>query len=243
MLVFVSLVFLLAGCIKGVVGMGLPTVAMGLLAQRMPPPEAAALLLIPSLATNLWQAFAGPDLARLIRRLWPMLAGVTLGTLLGMGWMVKGHDALANGSLGAVLILYGLSGLTAWKPRLATRQEPWAGPLVGVLTGLMTGATGVFVLPAVPYLQALGLDKERLIQALGLSFGVSTVALAVGLWQHDALQSTQAGLSLVLLMPTLLGLGLGQWLRRRLSETRFRRLFFSGLILLGAHGLANALGA
>jgi hypothetical protein len=49
---------------------------------------------------------------------------------------------------------------------------------VGAITGLTTAATGVFVIPAVPYLQAIGFEKEELVQALGLSFTVSTMALA-----------------------------------------------------------------
>lgn len=236
----VSLIFLLAGAVKGVVGMGLPTVAMGLLALTMPAPEAAALLLIPSLATNLWQAFAGPDFARLMRRLWPLLAGVALGTWLGMGGLVNGQDQRIAGLLGAILVVYGLSGLTPWRPRIGPRQERWVALPVGLVTGLVTGATGVFVLPAVPYLQALELGKERLIQALGLSFSVSTLALAAGLWRHGALHTENLGWSLAMLAPTLLGLGLGQWLRGRLSEALFRRVFFVGLVLLGVHWLVDA---
>ncbi|TGW06641.1 sulfite exporter TauE/SafE family protein, partial [Mesorhizobium sp. M2D.F.Ca.ET.145.01.1.1] len=71
---FIGAVFLAAGLVKGVVGMGLPTVAMGLLAAAMPPAEAAALLLIPSLVTNLWQLFTGPSFGGLCKRLWTMMA-------------------------------------------------------------------------------------------------------------------------------------------------------------------------
>src|SRR5262245_4778929 len=57
---FVAAVFALAGLVKGVIGMGLPTVSMGLLAVVMSPLEAAALLVLPSFLTNLWQMIAGP---------------------------------------------------------------------------------------------------------------------------------------------------------------------------------------
>ncbi|WP_263142772.1 sulfite exporter TauE/SafE family protein [Pseudomonas sp. RIT-PI-AD] len=241
MLMFSALVFLLAGLVKGVLGMGLPTVAMGLLALVMTPAEAAAQLLIPSMLTNLWQLFAGPALAGLLRRLWPMLAGICVGTLLGARWLVGSDAGWIAGALGAMLACYGLLGLSARRFGVPPRQEVWLSPLVGLATGLVTGATGVFVIPAVPYLQALRLDKEDLIQALGLSFSVSTLALGAGLLHHGALQATDLGRSLVMLAPAMLGLGLGQWLRHRLSEALFRRLFFIGLIVLGIHLIIEAL--
>jgi uncharacterized protein len=83
-LLLIAGVFLLAGFVKGVIGLGLPTISMGLLVLFMPPAAAAALI-VPSLITNLWQMFGGANLAALVRRLWPMLAGVCLGTWAGAG--------------------------------------------------------------------------------------------------------------------------------------------------------------
>ena len=57
----IAITFLLAGIVKGVTGMGLPTLAMGLLGAVMPPVTAASLLIVPSFVTNIWQLFAGPN--------------------------------------------------------------------------------------------------------------------------------------------------------------------------------------
>lgn len=227
--------FLLAGVVKGVIGMGLPTVAMGLLAVAMPPAEAAALLVIPSLVTNLWQLLAGPALAVLVRRLWSMMAGVIVGTVAGAGILVGNVAGLATVGLGGALVAYALVGLVGVKIALARRREGWLAPVVGVATGLVTGATGVFVLPAVPYLQAIGLEKEELVQALGLSFTVSTVALALGLLRVDAWQVGSIWLSLLALVPALCGMWLGQGLRGRIPAATFRRVFFAGLLMLGLY--------
>ncbi len=227
--------FLLAGLIKGVIGMGLPTVAMGLLATAMPPAEAAALLVIPSLITNLWQLLAGPAFAALARRLWTMMAGVIVGTIAGAGILVGNVAGLASVGLGVALILYAAVGLAGVKMVVPRRHEAWLAPLVGAATGLVTGATGVFVLPAVPYLQAIGLEKEELVQALGLSFTVSTVALALGLLRVDAWQAGSIWLSLLALAPALGGMWAGQFLRLRISAPTFRRVFFAGLLVLGLY--------
>ncbi|MDU9412180.1 sulfite exporter TauE/SafE family protein [Pseudomonas sp. zfem005] len=237
LLLFSALVFLLAGLVKGVLGMGLPTVAMGLLAVAMTPGEASALLLVPSLLTNLWQLFAGPALLPLLRRLWPLLLTLTLGTLVTTRWLVESASPWIPVALGACLLAYGALGLLSIRPPAPKSREGAWSALAGLLTGLVTGLTGVFVIPAVPYLQALGLPREALIQALGLSFTVSTLALGLGLFIHGGSQSLDLGLTWLMLLPALLGLEIGQRIRRRLSEAMFRRLFFLGLLGLGAHSL------
>lgn len=235
----VVLTFVLAGTVKGVIGLGLPTVAMGLLGLAMSPAQAAALLIVPSTVTNLWQLAAGGHLRALLRRLWPVQLMIFIGTLLGSVWLGIDSGAWAAHALGVALLVYALYGLCHPGLHLAPRHERWLGPLCGLVTGIITAATGVFVIPAVPYLQALGLHREQMVQALGLSFTVSTLALAVGLAGQGALGGEALGASLVVLIPALLGMWLGQCLRQRISAVLFKRCFFIGLALLGAHLALN----
>jgi len=225
--------FLLAGTVKGVIGLGLPTVAMGLLGMAMLPAQAAALLIIPSTLTNLWQLALGGHLRPLFKRLWPLLTMIFIGT--GLGTMLLGMSGghSMTRALGGALLLYALSGLFLPTLRVKASWEPWLGPLCGLITGVITSATGVFVIPAVPYLQALGLDRNPLVQALGLSFTVSTLALAAGLFWNGALGGGELGASLFALMPALLGMAIGQWLRQRISALWFKRVFFVGMGALG----------
>ena len=225
--------FIVAGLVKGATGLGLPTVAMGLLGLAMPPVQAAALLLVPSLVTNVWQLLAGPRFGALLRRLWGMMFGVVAGTLAGSGLIAGTAGHAATAALGGALAFYGIVGLLKPRLRVPAAAEPWASPLVGVATGLVTGATGVFVVPAVPYLGSLGLQRDDLVQALGLSFTISTLALAAGLAWHGALPTGAAGASLLALVPALTGMVLGGWLRARVRPKNFRLIFFAGLLVLG----------
>src|SRR3954471_14988995 len=144
-LAFLFAVFVLGGFVKGVVGLGLPTVTMGLLSLAMPPAEAAALLVVPSLVTNVWQFAVGPRLLALLKRLATVLAGICAGVWLGAGLM-SGSDAdTAVMLLGVALCLYAISGLASLHVKVAPRVEPWLSPLVGLATGVITAATGVFV--------------------------------------------------------------------------------------------------
>jgi len=237
LLVFAT--FLVAGAIKGVIGLGLPTVAMGLLGLAMAPVQAAALLIIPATLTNVWQLAFGGHLRVLTRRLWPLLLAIFIGTGLGTSWIGMAGGPWVVRALGGALLLYALSGLALPTLQVAASVESWLGPVCGLLTGIVTSATGVFVIPAVPYLQALGLSKDELVQALGLSFTASTLALAAGLLWRGALGGGELSASLLALAPALLGMWLGQWLRQRISAVLFRRVFFIGLGMLGAHLLVS----
>lgn len=225
--------FLGAGMVKGVTGMGLPTVAMGVLGAIMSPLTAAAILIVPSFVTNVWQMLAGKYIGRLMRRLWTMMFCVVIGTVLATRLLVVVDPVWSGRALGIALIAY--AGYALFSPTISIpeRLEPWLSPIIGMVTGLLTGATGVFTIPAVPYVQSLGLQKDELVQALGLSFTVSTVALAGGLMVQDAFRFDQLGLSLLAVIPSLAGMWLGSIVRKKISPKAFRRCFLLFLIILG----------
>lgn len=237
---FVAAVFFLAGFVKGVIGLGLPTVSMGLLAVALTTVEAAAILLLPSFLTNVWQMLAGPSLRSTARRLCPMMLGVCLGTWAGSGLMATVHARFGAGLLGTALALYAVSGLFSLRVAIQQPRERWLGPLVGGVTGLITAATGVFIIPAVPYLQAIGLEKEQLVQALGLSFTVSTCALAVNLTLAGTFNASVAGMTVGALGAACIGMWVGQRLRLRLRPATFQRWFFVGLLSLGIYLIARS---
>lgn len=240
-MLFIAAVFVVAGIIKGVIGIGLQVVPMGLLVLVMAPIEAAALLVIPAFVTNIWQLVSGPSVGPIVRRLWPMMAGICLGTWAGAGAMSGAHTGNAKIMVGLALVVYAVLGLSAVRFAIDRSREVIAGPIAGAATGLITAATGIFVVPAVPYLAAIGLDKDDLVQALGLSFLISTIALSVNLAREGAITSAIAGSSIGALAMAMVGVFIGQWLRSRLDARTFRLCFFLGLLALGVHLLTRAL--
>jgi len=222
-------------------GMGLPTVAVGLLGLLMTPVEAAEFLVIPSLVTNVCQFLAGPNRLLLLRRMWPMLLAISVATSAGAGLIAGVGATHATLFLGLALATYAILGLSRVRMVVDKKYERWLSPVVGAATGVITGATGVFVIPAVPYLQALEFDKDDLVQALGLSFTVSTIALALGLASYGALHASAAGASLLCTGPALVGMLAGQAVRTRMEPTTFRLLFFVGLLLLSGDLITRAI--
>ncbi|WP_371742618.1 sulfite exporter TauE/SafE family protein [Ensifer sp. ENS09] len=239
--VAIAATFFAAGILKGVTGMGLPTLAMGVLGTLISPLAAASLLIAPSFLTNVWQLLAGPSFHALAVRLWPMMLAVVVGTLGGSSVLAGGSTALTTGALGAALVLYAAFTLFARQLHVPAKWEPWLSPVVGAATGIVTGATGVFVIPAVPYLQALGLERDELVQALGLSFTVSTVALTAGLVWQGAFEADNLLVSGLAIAPALAGMWAGQVARNRVSPSAFRRWFLLCLLVLGAEMLVRPL--
>lgn len=240
----VAVTFVGAGIVKGFVGLGLPTIAMGILGSCMPPAQAAALLIVPSLATNVMQMLAGTGLIQTLRRFWSLQIGIFFGTI----WCPVGLATLdmkvASGGLGIALTIYSLLGLASIQASIPVRRQKFLSPLVGAVTGAVAAATGVFVFPAVPYLQGLFLSKEQLIQTLGLSFTVSTLALLWRLSSDGAITALVSTVNWALFLPllaALFGMSIGQTMRSRFSDKGFRRAFFSGLLLIGIHLLLKGI--
>ena len=237
---FIGIAFLAAGFVKGAIGVGLPTVVMGLLSIVMPPAQAAALMVLPAIGTNIWQMLAGPALGRLLRRLAGMIVAIFVGTFATIGLMTRSASG-ASATLGLVLAGYGAYALFARRFEVEPRHERWASPLVGVVTGMIAGATGVFVLPNVPYLTAMRMEREELVQSIGITAFVCPLAITLALLAHGRYGAELAGGSLLALFPALAGMYVGQRIRRRLPAATFMRWFFIGLIALGGYMFARTL--
>ena len=192
-------------------------------------------MLIPSLVTNLLQGFSGGQLRAVLRRTWPFLTCATAAIWFGAMALVRLDPAFLSGLLGLLLIAYAGLGLGRLQLTLPARLEPFAGIAFGATNGVLSGMTGSFTVPGVLYLQAIGLQRDQLIQAMGLLFSLSTLGLAVALGGQNLLRADLGVLSAVALLPALLGMELGRRLRHRLSEARFRQVFLLGLLALGLY--------
>jgi uncharacterized membrane protein YfcA len=233
--------FLLAGFIKGVIGMGLPLVALAFLGSTLGVREALTIMLIPGLVTNTYQALAGPAFGELIRRLWSFLAAAGLGVWVGVGVLAGAKSETMVALLGATLVTYcAVTMLRAHLPPPG-RREPWMSPLMGGLGGVMFGMTGIIIVPSILYLQTLGLKRHVFVQALGVTFVTITLALGTSLTGRGLMTQDLVLMSLTALVPTATGLALGQRYRHHISEERFKRIFLVALLVIGIDMLRRSL--
>lgn len=240
-LLLIALAFFLGGAVKGTVGVGMKIVVLGVLAAFIDLHVAIALLVVPSVVTNIWQIFSVPGLAATLRRFWPLLAMLCVGIWFGTGILAGGDTRALTGLLGLLLCLYALYGLLL--PRLPSprHHERWMTPVVGGANGLLTGMTGIDMMPSVPYMVALGLRPDQLIQAMGLLFLVASLAVGAAFSGHGLMTRDLALASTLATLPAVAGFFAGAGVRRFLSEARFRQALLSALLVLGLYILARAL--
>ncbi|MBT3400233.1 MAG: sulfite exporter TauE/SafE family protein, partial [Rhodospirillaceae bacterium] len=217
------------------------TISMGLLGVLIAPEIAAAILIIPTFVTNIWQAFVGPHTWTVLRRFWPMLAGVFLGTLTTAGVITGADPRVAAGLIGTMLFIYGALGLSGVRFRVPRNAEIVAGPIAGLTTGLINGATAIFVLPGAPYLQASELDRGELIQAFGFVGLVAPVALALGFGLNQSVDTDLWPMVVVALIAAITGMTAGQAVRGHLTVSEFQRWVLIGLAVLGCVMVVRAL--
>ena len=231
----VTATFLLAGTVKGVIGMALPTVSLGVLAATLGLKEAIVLMLVPSFVTNVWQGFSGIHLDFLIRRLCNLLLAILVGTWFGVAALTMSDTSMLEALLGITLFLYGIFGLCTPAMPPAGHREAWLSPLIGGATGILAGLTGSTVLPVTPYLQTLKLSRDEFIQAMGMCFSTAALGIGMGLIGRNLLPPELGLLSTAGVIPALLGMYIGQKIRQHLSEQLFKQVFFVSVILLGAY--------
>jgi len=142
-LVAIAAIFLFAGFIKGVIGLGLPTVSVSLLAVAMPPGKALAIVIVPAIVTNIWQTFVGPYLRDIVRRLWPLLVCTAIGIWLNAGALSGPAARYGTIVLGILLVIYAVTRLSPVSFHLARGSEKRIGGIVGLITRINSAASGV----------------------------------------------------------------------------------------------------
>jgi uncharacterized membrane protein YfcA len=234
LIVAASLTFLAAGVVKGIVGFGMPTVALAALAAGFGLKTAIALTVFPVLVTNVWQAVSGGNLVKLTWRLLPMLLMIFVGIYIGSLILARTSPQVLTIVLGVLVCLYALTGLARWRMPPIGAAERWASPPMGFVNGIVTGTTGTFIMPGILYLQALNLPRTELVQAMGIVFCLSTAALGASLTNAALLPRELAIASAIAIPPAIAGMWLGRRISDALSDAAFDRAFFWGLLIVGA---------
>ena len=230
-----TIAFLLAGFVKGVLGFGFPIIALVVLTLKVGLLDALAIIIVPTLATNIWQALSGPYLPAVLKRMWLYFSVAAIGVLLTSQYLTTINVNWLTALLGIVLFFFALSRLFDFHITVPRNREPMLSVILGAFNGALTGLTGSFMVPSVIYMQALGFPKDMLVQAMGFFFAISTLMLTISLGSNDLIDVDQARLSALALIPSFFGVYFGRWTRDQIDEESFQRIFLFAVLTLGAY--------
>ena len=231
LIIIVMIALFVAGGVKGVIGLGLPLTAISIIGAVVDLRTAIAYIAIPVVATNLYQAFDGGRTPEMLRKYWVINLCSVAGTVVGTQILFVVDPRILITLLGGVVILYVAINASRFRIRISDRAAPWAAPPLGILSGLLTGTTGSVGIPIALYLQARDVDKESFLRAIALTFLISSSVLVLALLEKGAISRESAIISAVSLVPAFAGMAVGQRLRGRLSEDRFRAFVFMFLLI------------
>jgi uncharacterized membrane protein YfcA len=238
-----AIAFTFAGTVKGILGFGFPIIALVVLTLSVGLLDALALIVVPTLVTNVWQAVDGPHLGAVWQRMWLYFVLSVAGIFFAARFLTVFDVEFLTALLGGVLFFFALTRLLNVHLSVPRERETLFCLVLGPLNGLLTGSTGTFMVPSVLYMQALGFPRDMLVQAMGIFFALSTLALTVSLGANGLISWDDGVASTLALLPSFAGIYVGRWTRKRIDEARFQRLFLYGLILLGSYLVWRALAS
>src|SRR5213594_2396148 len=207
-----------AGTVKGIAGLGFPTLATPLLSLAVDVKTAVALLILPNIVMD------GIQFAR----------RGAIGTIVGTRLLVVLPTRTVLLLLGGFVVAFVALNATRVSPRLPAAWEPWVGPVAGFVAGVVGGVTNVPGTPLAIYFYALGMSKTDFLASTAFTFLVyKLVQLAAVAW-YGLLSTALAATSVALTGIALAGFVVGLWVQNRLDQRAFNTAV---LALLGALGL------
>ena len=231
----VIVAFFAAAFLKGITGLGFSTICLGMVASFVDLKLAIPLMLVPSVTSNVLVMLDAGRFREALQRFWPLYLALLPGLGLGLWLLATIDSGVARSILGVVLMAYGSWTLLTREVVLSERWQRLAMVPVGLLTGVVNGITGSQVMPVLPYLLSLGLDKNLFVQAINIAFTLSSFIMLLGLYKIGLMSWDILGTSAFGVIPVFIGIWLGGHIRRRISDTQFRRLVLILLIVLGAN--------
>ncbi|MBX2856810.1 MAG: sulfite exporter TauE/SafE family protein [Rhodobacteraceae bacterium] len=241
LLALATAAFVVAGAVKGLAGMGLPTTAIAAMTLAVDPRTAIALTLFPMLFTNLWQAIRSGDILRALRTYAPFAIVLGCGVLITSLLTADVSDRTLFGVLGGVIIVFVAVNLRFTPPPLPDRWDRAAQIGAGAVGGVIGGLCGVWAPPMAVYLLARQTPKEEFVRASGLLIFLGSVPLCIAYLRQGVMTAELSLISLSMIIPALIGFSVGEMLRRRLSPERFRLIFLYVFLVLGLNLLRRAI--
>ena len=238
----VTLAFLAGGIVKGVISLGLPLIAVPLLMFVVDVKVAIALLMVPLVLSNVLQAVEGEGTAALLRRFWPLLLALAVGTLIGTALFAALDNKTLYLTIGPLAVLFAAASYLHPNLAVPPRSERWLGPTIGFVSGVMGGMTTFFGPALSAYVIGLHLGRDTFVKGISIIYVFAASFLMLGGIAHGYAGARLLLLSCLGLIPVYLGMRIGARIRHRTDPEKFRVLVLGAVCLTGFNMIRLGLG-
>jgi len=236
-LVLTLLIALFGGIVAATAGFGFSLVAAPPLLLLYEPVQVTAMLLILALATR-WMLLTDTWQTTNLRTIGAMLPAAWLGIGIGILIVRAVEPEYIKLLASLVVIVAALLLMRGWRPKHA--HDPAAGPVAGLLSGILSPTTGMDGTPVVFLLSSRDYSVSAFRSTITVYYYLIIPVTIVALVQQGLLGREDFVRSLAVVPPVVLGTMIGQRLVRRLSVERFRTIVFGLLLVSGLVGATAA---
>ena len=238
-----AIAFAAGGFAKGVVGFALPLIAVSIVGSFVPYEVAVALLVVPTLVSNVSQTLRQglPAAVETMRAFWWMNLVLVVMIALSAQLVVALPDRLLFGILGLAVCTFGVTQLAGWRLRFRPEHRLRVETAVAAVGGFFGGLSGIWGPPMVMYLLASGLPKAEMIRAQSLSFLLGAIVLLVAYLHNGVLNAATLPASAWMVVPTMVAMVIGYRVHDRLDQDWFRKATLAVLVVTGLNLLRRAI--
>jgi len=225
---------LFGGIVKGTLGVGLPLFAVPLMSLMIGSTQAIALVAVPVLASNIWQAWQEASWKITLKRFWPLMLTQAIMTVFAVHWTLSFTVKQLNMLVAFAVVLAVVSMLFKPSFSISPQKEKWTGALVGTLSGMLGGVSSLMGPILISYMMSLKLKRDEFVGAISVIYLNAAWPLYAAMYAFDRMEVIDIGYSFLALIPMAIGLSTGQKLRHKLSEDAFRKVLLGFLIFVAA---------
>jgi len=223
---------LFGGIVKGTLGVGLPLFAVPIMSLMVGSTQAIALVAVPVLVSNIWQAWQEASWKASLKRFWPLMLTQAIMTVFAVHWTLSFSVKELNMLVAFAVILAVVSMLFKPSFTISADKERWTGALVGTLSGMLGGVSSLMGPILISYMLSLKLQRDEFVGAVSVIYLNAAWPLYLAMYSFGRMEVVDLGYSVLALLPMAIGLRTGQKLRHRLSEDAFRKVLLGFLTFI-----------
>jgi len=232
LIVFLIFTFIVSGIIKGFLGLGLPSTAMGLLTLVIEPIHAISIMVAPILFSNIFQYARSPQPYKTFTELKVFALSIIVSIFVTSLFITAYPKSLLTIAIGSSMVIFSLNQWFGFKIQIGPSYSFQV--LIGTLSGVLGGLSSIWSPPVAMYLIARDYNKEDFISATGFLFMVGGIPLGLGLYFAGVLTFAIAIQSFAALIFVLIGFRIGEYLRSFVNQETFRNSVLVAFIILGS---------